>query len=382
MNSLQNKFHELAYGMFIHYGIYSLHARGEWVWYKERMPAEEYFSVAADFKPRPGCAREWARIAVRAGMKYMVLTTRHHDGYFLGRRLLDEYCTACREHGLGIGFYYSVMDWADSNFRNGPDSPGWADFVAKTHRQIEDLATGYGDIDYLFYDGCPAPELWDATGLHARLRRLQPGMLISCRCGLDEDVYSSEQTSRSHPGKLWESCYTINDSWGCNRLDNNWKSPAEIIKLLAALRHNGGNLLLNVGPLPDGTIHPQEKKTLDTIGEWLNKNGESVYKVQPHPFDYADQEISTGRGNTIYITLTTDYIGQKKMICGIGNKINRITMLADGSDIEFRQEKDRLWLTGLKDRREDELPRVLKLELDGKPIGAPNPMRPQTTVRT
>ncbi len=381
-DSVKKQFQKWAYGMFIHYGLYSIHARGEWVLYKERMPFDEYFAVEPDFKPKEGCAEEWTRLAAENGMNYMVLTTRHHDGYFLGRKLVGEFCDACRKYGLGVGLYYSVMDWTDPDFQQGQKGPNWERFVAKTHRQIKELMTDYGKVDYLFYDGCPLPDTWRAAELHDELRRLQPDMLISCRCGLDEDVYSSEQHSGAFPGRTWESCYTINHSWGYNQYDMERKSPQDIACLLMALRHNGGNLLLNIGPLPDGSIPAKDIEILKSVGGWLKANGDAVYDVEPHPFQYMDQEISTARGDTAYIALTSDYPGYRRMLCGIGNKVNRISQLSDGREIGFEQHADRIRLLDLGDRQEGELLRVLKLELDGRPFGADHPMRPAQNIRT
>jgi len=376
-------FRDWGYGMFVHYGLYSLHARGEWVMSKERMKNEEYFAVSPDFKPKQGCAREWAALAKRAGMKYMVLTTRHHDGFFIGSKLLQEYCDACGEFGLGVGFYYSVMDWSDSDFKAGPYDPKWSEFVSKTHRQIKELMTSYGNVDYLFYDGCPPAEHWNAEILHDELRQLQPGLLISSRCNLDEDVYSSEGHSGAHPGKIWESCYTLNDSWGYNAYDKKWKTAEEVIDLLASIRHNAGTLLLNIGPMPDGSVQAEEVEILETIGNWLDLNGESIYAINPYPFEYKDQEVSTGRGNVVYIYLQTsvDYRGPERMIAGIGNKVLKVTMLSDGSDIAFKQSDDKMTLVGLPFKQTDELPRVLKIELADAPFGIGNPMIPELSIR-
>lgn len=376
----RRKFHSLAYGMFIHYGLYTIHARGEWVMSKERMSNEEYFKVIPQFRNNGELAEAWCKTAACCGMRYACLTTRHHDGYFIGKELVGAFCSACRKYGLGVGLYYSVGDWSDPDFRAGSSGANWKRFVEKVHRQLRELMTDYGKIDYLFYDGCPSPRTWDAENLHKELRKLQSGLLISSRCGLDEDVASSEGHSNSHQG-TWESCYTMNDSWGYNQYDKKWKSPEEIITLLMTLRHNNGNLLLNVGPGPDGTIQPEEVRRLKIIGEWLKKNGEAVYNVSPHPFNYKDQEISTGYGNIVYIMLQADYLGPKRLICGIGNRIRKITLLADDSSIAFRQEADKVYLIGLPFKETDELPRILKIELDGLPVGIHNPMWPENDFR-
>lgn len=382
MNREEKKlqFRTWAYGLFIHYGVYSVHGLGEWLMAKERMGEPEYFSALKDFHPEPGMARRWVELARDCGMKYVVLTTRHHDGHFIGHELVAEYCRACRELGLGVGLYYSVMNWCDPNYRKGPGTPEWKVFVERTHRQIRELMTDYGPIDYLFYDGCPPPETWEVENLHAEVRQLQPGLLVS-RCRVDVDVFSCEQHSGGAAGKLWESCYTLNDSWGYNAFDANWKTPTQVVELLTTLAHNNGNLLLNVGPRADGSLQPEALATLKAVGDWLRVNGEAVYGAQPHPFNYFDREISTAKGNTVYIRLFDEHRRRERKICGIGNRVERISLLATGEAFDFKQEGDRITLCGLPPKRDDELPRVLKLELDGVPRGVRNPMFPDCDIR-
>lgn len=376
----KSEFANLGYGMFIHYGLYSIYGRGEWVMSQERMTNEEYFSVVPQFRNDPAFAEQWVKLAAESGMRYAVLTTRHHDGYFIGKDLVRSFCDSCRKHGLKVGLYYSVGDWSDFDFRAGAAGPNWERFVRKTHRQLNELMSDYGEVDYLFYDGCPDPASWRAKELHAELRRLQPGLLISCRCGLEEDVYSSEQHSGAHNG-TWESCYTLNGSWGYNPHDLHWKTPEEVISLLMKIRHNGGNLLLNVGPRPDGSIQPEAIEILRKVAQWLRLNGEAVYDVEPHPFNYKDQEFSVGRGNTVYIMLTRDWDGVLRKICGIGNKVKSISLLATGENITFEQQADIIRLTGLPGRKNGGFPRILKLELEGSPFGIHNPMWPENDFR-
>ncbi len=376
----KSEFTNLAYGMFIHYGLYSIYGRGEWVMSRERMTNEEYFSVEPQFRNDPEFAEQWVKLAAESGMRYAVLTTRHHDGYFIGDALVRSFCDNCRKYGLKVGLYYSVGDWSDFDFRAGTAGPNWERFVEKTHRQLKELMTEYGEVDYLFYDGCPSPASWRAKELHAELRRLQPGLLISCRCGLDEDVFSSEQNSRAHDG-VWESCYTLNNSWGYTKHDDQWKTAADVIPMLMGIRHNGGNLLLNVAPLPDGSIQQEALDVLKQVSDWLAQNGEAVYGVEPHPFNYKDQEISVGRGNTAYIMLIRDWNGILRKICGIGNRIKSISLLASDKKVAFEQKGDVISLTGLPPRNHGALPRVLKLELDGAPVGVHNPMWPEGDFR-
>ncbi|GAG26198.1 unnamed protein product, partial [marine sediment metagenome] len=200
-------FREARFGMFIHYGLYSLLGRHEWVMCYERIPKEEYRKLAQRFKPKKRIMSEWTALAKKAGMRYMCLTTRHHDGFALfdtkasdynsvktavGRDLIREYVDACRKAGMRIGLYYSVADWGDQGFVDGPkkNPQGWKRFVKIAHTQLLELMSNYGKIDYLFYDGCPPPKTWGCAALNAEIRCLQPEILISDRCALDEDVAS------------------------------------------------------------------------------------------------------------------------------------------------------------------------------------------------
>jgi alpha-L-fucosidase len=388
-NDAVKQFQKWRYGLFIHYGLYSIPGRGEWVMCKERIPFEEYAKLADNFNPDKDCARHWIQTAKNNGMKYACLTARHHDGFCLfdtattdynsvktacGRDLVREYVDACNDAGLGVGIYYSVGSWESRGFIAGiEDEKLWADFVGEDHAQLRELMSNYGRVDYLFYDGCPPPASWKASEINAEIRRLQPDILISSRCGLEEDVASSENHLGAHPDKLWESCFTLNNSWGCNRFDNEWKSATQVVKMLTIAAHNGGNLLLNVGPEPDGRIQSEALDVLEAVGKWLTTNGEAVYGTQCSPFNYLDQEVSTSNGNFVYIALHGDY-GPERIITGIGNKVCSITLLDNHKKIAYRQEHDRIFLDGLDYPDENVLPRVLKLELEELPTGIPNPV--------
>ena len=388
LSNAAKRFLDWKYGMFIHYGLYSIVGRGEWVMCKERIPFEEYSELANEFKPDKDCVREWIKLAKENGMKYACLTTRHHDGFCLfdtattdynsvktacGRDLTREFVDACREAGLGVGIYYSVGSWEDQGFIAGPENEKlWKRFIEKDHTQLRELMTNYGQIDYLFYDGCPPPESWNAPGINAEIRSLQADILISSRCGTEEDVASSENHLGAHPG-VWESCFTLNNSWGYNRFDSEWKTAQDVVKMLTSVAHNGGNFMLNIGPKADGSIQNEAVAIIKKVGSWMKVNGEAVYGTDPSPFNYIDQEISTSRDNTVYITFHMDF-GPEKVITGIGNTINSISLLKTNEKIDFQQDKDRIFLKGLSLLKANEMPRVLKIELNEKPRGILNPV--------
>lgn len=376
--------------MFIHYGLYSMVGRHEWVMCYERMPFDEYKPLASKFNPRHLRMEDWVGFAKEVGMRYLCLTTRHHEGFALfdtkasdfnsvktraGRDFVREYVEACRKAGMGVGLYYSVADWGDQGFNAGPkrDPKGWKRFVDVVHTQLLELMTSYGKIHYLFYDGCPPPETWDCAALNAEIRRLQPQILISDRCGLDEDVASAEGYVMGDPGKAWETCMTSNNSWGYNFGDRDWKTPREVVRNLLTCCHNGGNFLFNVGPKADGSFPAPIVKLLKQVGEWLGRNGEAVYGTEPHPFSYADQKLSIGKGNIAYIPLHY-YHGPQTLVAGIGNKVKSVRILATEESIEFQQSGNRVFLRGLPQKEPDPVFTVLVLELDGKPRGVPNPL--------
>jgi alpha-L-fucosidase len=201
------------FGLFIHYGLYSVLNRREWAMYYERIPVEEYRKLADAFHPDSLDVADWVKLAKDTGMKYACFTTRHHEGFCLfdtacadfnsvktaaRRDLVREFVEACRAHDIRPTLYYSVADWSDPGYTGGSERrpAEWPRFVETVHAQLRELMTNYGEIDYLFYDGCPDPADWDAAGINAALRELQPNLLISDRCQLDEDVASSEDQVR------------------------------------------------------------------------------------------------------------------------------------------------------------------------------------------
>ncbi|MBC7236076.1 MAG: alpha-L-fucosidase, partial [Chloroflexi bacterium] len=285
------------FGMFIHWGVYAIPARGEWVMYQEHIPHQEYAPLAKQFSPTHYDPDEWVRLAKSAGMKYMVMTTRHHDGFSLfdsqvsdftapktaaKRDLIREYVEACHRGGMRVGFYYSLLDWRYPAYFRGPkaDPEGWKELVDYVHAQVRELCSNYGRIDILWYDGgWPyTAEDWRSAELNAMVRELQPEIIINNRSQLPEDFDTPEQHVRaSEPGRPWEACMTLNDSWGYNQADDNWKTPKQVLMYLVRCAHGGGNFLLNVGPQPDGAIPKESVRILETVGRWLERNGGSIY---------------------------------------------------------------------------------------------------------
>jgi len=380
-------FGQARFGMFIHWGIYSIPARGEWVRLVERIPADEYEPLAKRFNPRKYHPEEWVTLAQEAGMKYMVLTTRHHDGFSLfdsevseftapktaaKRDLVAEYVEACRKKGMRIGFYYSLLDWRYPAYFSGPekDPKGWAKFLEYVHTQVRELCTNYGRIDVLWYDGAWPwdAEAWQSAKLNAMVRRLQPHILINNRSKLPEDFDTPEQqiSAPKDPKRLWESCMTMNDNWGYSAGDHNWKSTRQLIHNLVRCASGAGNYLLNVGPKRDGTIPPSSVKRLREIGKWMKVNGESIYGSERCPFGGGMIGLITARGSTVYLHVLR-WPGKEAAIAGIKNKVLSAHLLATGEKAKVFQKGDWLFLRGLPRKAPNPFDSVIVMELDGKP---------------
>lgn len=383
------RFRNNRFGMFIHYGLYSLLNRREWAMYYERIPVAEYRKLAEQFHPETLDVADWVKLAKETGAKYICLTTRHHEGFCLfdtaltdfnsvktaaKRDFVREFVDACRAQDIRPALYYSVADWSDAGYTGGPEkSPvEWRRYVETALAQLRELMSNYGVIDYLFYDGCPDPADWGAKEINAELRKLQPDLLISDRCQLDEDVASSENHTGSH-NKPWECCMSTNNSWGCNYGDIYWKRASDIVNTLATCMHNGGNFLLNMGPLADGSVQHKDRILFEEVGGWVERNKEAVFGTLPNPFNFCDQKLSCYCG-TIAYTAYYFWHGPETVIAGVGNQVKRVRLLATGEQIVFRQSGARVMLVGLPEMRPDILP-VIAMELDGAPRGVENPFK-------
>ena len=376
---------DARYGMFIHWGLYAIPARGEWVMYQEHIPHEEYAPLASQFNPKRYDPDAWVRLAKEAGMRYMVLTSRHHDGFSLfdsafsdftapktaaGRDLLREYVEACHRGGMPVGFYYSLLDWRYPAYFRGPkkDPEGWATLVDYMHAQVRELCTNYGKLDILWYDGgWPyTAEDWRSEALNAMVRQLQPGIIINNRAQLPADFDTPEQhVVASAPGRPWEACMTLNGSWGYNEADTDWKTPKQVIETLVRCASGGGNLLLNIGPKADGTVPPESERILRQVGDWLKTNGASIYGTDRSPF-FTSTGMTTLKGNTVFVHVLR-WPGRQLTIPRILNQVRSVHMLHNGESVVFEQRGDRVILDKLPARAPDALDTVIVLELEGAP---------------
>ncbi len=388
-------FHEARFGLFVHWGLYSILGRGEWVMLQERIPKDEYAKLAKRFNPRKFDADAWAGMAAEAGMKYAVLTTRHHDGFCLydsqvsdftsvktkaKRDFVAEYVKAFRKAGLKVGFYYSLLDWRFPGYwMPAKHRENAAELAAQYHDQVRELMTNYGKIDVLWYDGGWVPSLpkgmtmnrfWGSRKVNAMVRSLQPHILINNRSGINEDLDTPEQhVTASKRGRGWESCMTIGDpcGWGYIRNNPNMKTMPQLLQNLATAAAGEGNYLLNVGPKPDGTIRKQERQRLRKMGKWLSKNGEAIYGSERCTLHAGMLGLWTAKENTGYLILFR-WPGQRAVVPLVKTRAKSARILATGKKLKIKQEHNgRLILSGLPKSPPDPNMTVIKIQFDGKP---------------
>jgi len=322
-------FRDAKFGVFIHFGLYSVPA-GEWQgnkgyaeWFQieTRMPGADYAKFAQQFNPTNFNAKEWVKNIKNAGIKYMVITTKHHDGFAMYDTKLEDYnvvqstpwahdplkdlADACKDSGVQLCFYYSLPDWHSADFPpalsqrkfHGNPNPN-ADlekYVTYMKGQVHEILTQYGPIGALWFDDGGAFEGLDgaqrAKLIHAKeiideVHELQPQCVIDDRLGIPADYATPEgRIPAGHPSKLFEACMSLNDHWGYNKNDHNWKSPKTITQDIATCASKGGNFILGIGAVADGTFPPTEATPiLDVVGQWLSVNGESIYGTTASPF--------------------------------------------------------------------------------------------------
>ncbi|MEJ5170740.1 MAG: alpha-L-fucosidase [Fimbriimonadales bacterium] len=323
---------DAKFGMFIHWGVYAVPADGEWHLSTHKMQVADYEKFAPQFNPVKYDPDRWVRLAKAAGMKYIVITSKHHDGFAMWdtklsdwsiirrtpfqRDPLKELAAACRKHGIVLCFYHSIMDWhhpdylprrpweAETRPAAGADLNRYIDFMKG---QLTELLTNYGRIGGIWFDGGweHSAEQLRAKEVVAMIRKLQPWVLINDRINLPEDYSTPEQTipAGAMPGgRLWETCMTMNDNWGYSRRDNNWKSTQDLVRKLCDIASKGGNFLLNVGPTELGEIPQPSVERLEQVGRWMKVNGPAIYGTSKSPLGKLPFEGRvTRKGTTLYV---------------------------------------------------------------------------------
>lgn len=375
---------DARFGMSLHFGLYSVAARGEWVRSNEQLTVEDYQKYFDSFNPEPGWATEWAQLAQAAGAKYAVLTTKHHDGFCLfdsklttysaphtpaKRDLVREWVDAVRAAGLKVGLYYSLVDWHHPDcpatkdrqhpLRHKANSPArdshgdWSRYVAYLHGQLLELTTNYGHIDQLVVDFSYwdySGEKWGATEIQRKIRELQPHITFNDRWGneplkkIPRPSYAGdyEQTEQNIPREglhddagrpmPWEGWFTLTNSWCFSATDNLWKTPTAIIRALVNCVSKDGNLLLNVSPDARGRVPAPAEAIVREVGAWLRLNGDSIYGAGASPYPKPEWGRFTQKGDRLYAHLTEQVIGHVTLP-GLRGRVKDGRLLANEADV-------------------------------------------------
>lgn len=381
-------FVQARFGMFIHWGLYAVPARGEWVRSNERMPEEKYMPFFREFDPSAADPKAWVQAAKEAGMGYVILTAKHHDGFCLfdseltdfkstntpmGRDIVREFLEAGREAGLKVGLYYSLIDWHHPDFphygdryhpmRSDPaasnEERDFERYLAYMHGQVKELCTRYGRLDVLWFDfsyNQLRGEAWRANELADMVRTLQPGILLNNRLEVSGEGFGSLAQGEPAPchgdfvspermvppeglfdpqGRplYWETCTTMNHSWGYCAGDLWYKPASLLLKKLVECVSKGGNFLLNVGPDGNGRIPRQAMDTLKYLGQWMQINGESIRGCGPSGMEKPEWGRITRRENVLYLHIYENALGPLPLYGVPAEKIRAMRLLQDGREI-------------------------------------------------
>ncbi len=388
-------FDEARYGMFIHWGPYAVLARGEQPLFRERIDQRAYAEMACAWCPEHFDARVWAEVAVRGGMKYAVLTTRHHDGFCLwdskvtdyssarqaaGRDFVAEYADAFGAAGLKVGLYYSLADWRLPAYWEGPehDPAGFAGLREYVHAQLRELLGGYGEIAELWFDGAwpEFAEDWGGEALLDELRALQPGILINNRLGRTRRVLEDGYGGPERPygdfgtpehrivaeGRRWESCQTATwRLWGY-AAGERWRPADVLLDMLVECASRGGNLLLNVGPRADGRLPAPFVERTERIGDWLAVHGEAIYGSEGGEVcEFVTHGRQVRKGRDLYLVCRFWDGSGAIRLAGLATPVESATLLTTGQEVAFEQGDGELVLGGLPAERPTALFPVIRL---------------------
>jgi len=396
-------FQDAKLGMFIHWGVYSILGDGEWVMNNQRIDKQTYQKLPSFFNPINYDPKEWVALAKVAGMKYITITSKHHDGFAMFDSKLTDWdiiertpykkdvikmlADECKKEGIKLFFYHSQLDWFQENYfprgntgqtAGRPDKGDWYKYLDFMDGQLTELLTNYGEIGGIWFDGHwdKKDSDWRLDKTYGLIHSLQPACLIGSNHHLtpfpgedfqmfEKDLpgqkttgFNQEQTVGQLP---LETCETMNNSWGFNLQDKNYKSTKNLIQYIVKAAGLNSNFLLNVGPMPNGKIQPEFVSTLKEIGSWINKNGETIYGTRGGPVTPRSWGVTTQKGNKVYVHILNPE-DNNILIPDFGKKIRSITTFGQGVKIKYKQDAFGIAIT-VPDEVIDETDTILVIEL-------------------
>ena len=397
-------FEDARFGLFIHWGVYSVLGDGEWVMNNQRIPVSAYEKLPGFFNPVSFNAAEWVSLVKDAGMKYITITSKHHDGFAMwdsklseynvvkrtpyGKDILKQLADECQKQGIKLFFYHSQLDWHHPDYfpRGGtgngytgrPENGDWNKYLDYMDAQLAELLTGYGPLAGIWFDG-----MWDKPKADWRLRqtydlihRLQPAAMVGSNHHLapfpgedfqmfEKDLPGHNTTGFSPDQKVGdlpkETCETINNTWGFNLQDQSHKSTTDLIRYLVKSAGYGANFLLNVGPMPDGRIQPEHASRLREMGSWLKTNGETIYGTRGGPLTPRSWGVCTQKGNKVYVHVL-DWQDEVITMPMPGKGVKSARLFADKTPVKFTKTEMGLSIRIPSDKRQS-VDTIVELEL-------------------
>lgn len=384
----RQRFAEARFGIFLHWGLYATFAQGEWYLQNAGIDRNEYAKAMNAFYPHAFDAAEWVAACKEAGARYICFTSRHHEGFSMWdtaqsdynimhtpfrRDVVGELAEACHAQDMGFHLYYSHIDWTRDDYPAGrtglhtgkdPKKADWASYYAFMNRQLEELLTRYGKIGAIWFDGMWDHDAdsvafdWQLQGQYDLIHRLQPGCLVGNNHhqtpypGEDIQIFERDVPGENHAGLSGQSvstlpletCQTMNGMWGYKVADQNYKPAGELIRLLVRTAGKGANLLLNIGPQPDGNLPETALARLKEIGTWLRANGETIYATQAGPAGDGADIVSTAKGQHIFIHLLDDSISGDIEVT-IPHKVRKVTAFGNGMPLCYRKKSETLTIS-------------------------------------
>ena len=399
----RKEFQDDKFGLFIHWGIYSVLGDGEWVMHVKKIPYNSYKRLATFFNPEEFNAKEWVQLAKKAGMKYITITSRHHDGFSMfnteaspynivdatpyKKDPLMELAKECAKEGIGLHFYYSLLDWGRADYGFGkaivngaPANTDWDNYISFMKKQLTELITKYPNITGIWFDGHWERKNanWHYDEVYNLIHRLNPKILVGNNHHLapfagedfqmfEKDLPGENTTGFSGDSKIGalplETCETINNSWGFNINDSKYKSVKQIIHYLVNAAGRNSNFLLNVGPMPNGKIQPEFTDTLAAVGAWMQKFGESIYDTRGNIIAPQQWGVVTAKDKKLYLHVLKKPGGAYIFVPGITQKITKASpMNKEALKLKFKQQPEGVFLY-LADLPNDEVDTIIQLDV-------------------